>query len=321
MAQQIITMRDALIQKIYQRMGKDEKVVFLAADLGAPKLDALRRDFPDRFFNVGIAEQNLINVSVGFALEGYTVFCYAIAAFLTMRAYEQIRNNISLLASDKELNINLVGLGTGLSYDVSGPSHHCLEDVVVLRNLPNIMFLSPADSIAAEKMVEYSFSVKKPKYFRLDGKPLPTVYGPAQPLDMNKGFAELLHGESVCLVATGYMTHRAIETARLLDQNGIKAGVIDVFRLKPQPASTFVDALDKYDHIITLEEGFIGKGGLDILVMTMMEGKRQKIRRMGFGDNYVFKVGSRDYLHRLCRLDPQSVAESVKSLVGKGELK
>ncbi|MFH1581718.1 MAG: transketolase C-terminal domain-containing protein [Pseudomonadota bacterium] len=321
MTQKTMTMRDALIQRIYQRMGEDEKVVFLAADLGAPKLDALRRDFPDRFFNVGIAEQNLINVSVGFALEGYTVFCYAIAAFLTMRAYEQIRNNIALLSSSKELNINMIGLGVGLSYDVSGPSHHCLEDIVVIRNLPNIMFLSPADSVATETMADYSFEVKKPKYLRLDGKPLPVIYGQSRPLDMDKGFSEIITGGSVCIVASGYMTHRAMAAAELLKHEGIKAGVIDVFRLKPQPSDGFIEALEKYDHIITLEEGFIGKGGLDILVLTMMQGKKQPITRMGFGDNYVFNIGSRDYLHKLCRLDPQSVAERARFLVNGGDIR
>src|SRR5208337_5213045 len=108
------------------------------ADFGSPKLDKLREDFSDRFINVGIAEQNLVNVSTGLALEGYTVYAYAIAPFLVMRAFEQIRNNMSLLYHTRELNVNLIGVGAGLSYDVSGPTHHSVEDIAIIRTLPNM---------------------------------------------------------------------------------------------------------------------------------------------------------------------------------------
>ena len=136
-------MRDVFIEGIYNRMQEDRNLFFISADFGSPKLDRLREDFKDRFINVGIAEQNLINISTGLALEGFTVYAYAIAPFLTMRAYEQIRINLSLHAQLKEININLIGVGAGLSYDVSGPSHHCLEDLSIMRTLPNLIVFSP----------------------------------------------------------------------------------------------------------------------------------------------------------------------------------
>ncbi len=117
-------MRDVLIEQIYQKMFDDERIFFLSADLGSPVLDKVREQFEDRFINVGIAEQNLINVSTGLAFEGFTVYAYAIAPFLTMRAYEQLRVNLSLSSELMELNVNLIGVGAGLSYDVSGPTHH-----------------------------------------------------------------------------------------------------------------------------------------------------------------------------------------------------
>src|SRR4030043_1505192 len=107
-------MRDVFIEQIYNRMVKDDNLFFVSADFGSPKLDNLREKFKDRFINVGIAEQNLINISTGLALEGYIVYAYAIAPFLTMRAYEQIRN-LSLLSQIKEVNLNLIGVGIGLS--------------------------------------------------------------------------------------------------------------------------------------------------------------------------------------------------------------
>ncbi|MHC4753620.1 MAG: transketolase family protein, partial [Planctomycetota bacterium] len=109
----IRTMRDALIEQIYKRMHSDENIFFVSADMGAPLLDNLRADFNDRFVNVGIAEQNLINVSTGLALEGFTVYAYAIAPFLTMRAYEQIRTNLALNSHHRNINVNMLGVGAG----------------------------------------------------------------------------------------------------------------------------------------------------------------------------------------------------------------
>lgn len=318
MNSEIKAMRDVLIQRIYERMSKEKDIFFVAADLGAPKLDQLRIDFKDRFINVGIAEQNLINVSVGLALEGYTVFSYAIAAFLSMRAYEQIRNNISLLSKNKVLNINLVALGAGLSYDVSGPSHHCIEDIVLMRNLPNITFLSPADAPTAQRIADYSLEVKGPKYIRLDGKPLPAVYHDHKDLDIEQGCTELIAGKDLCLIATGYMTHTAMKAAELLAKDGFKAGVVDMFRLKPVAAEKLRQTLSKYNQVITLEEGFIGKGGLDTLVEVLLRGTDKMAGGVGFGDKYIFSVGNREHLHQINRLDARSVVERCRSLIKEG---
>ena len=138
-------MRDVFIEQVYYRMRDDRNIFFLCADFGSPKLDKLKEDFNDRFINVGIAEQNLINISTGLALEGFTVYAYAIAPFLVMRAYEQIRINLSLHAQLRDVNVNLVGVGAGLSYDVSGPTHHCLEDITIMKVLPNLEVFSPSD--------------------------------------------------------------------------------------------------------------------------------------------------------------------------------
>ena len=116
-----IAMRDALLDRVWRSMATDDKVFFATADFGSPVLDKIRADHPDRFVNVGIAEQQLINVSVGLALEGYTVFAYAIAPFITMRCYEQIRVSLALLSEVRPMNVNLIGVGAGYSYVVSGP--------------------------------------------------------------------------------------------------------------------------------------------------------------------------------------------------------
>ena len=310
-------MRDVLIEQVYQRMRDNKNILFLCADFGSPKLDKLKNDFKDRFINVGIAEQNLINISTGFALEGFTVFAYAIAPFLTMRAYEQIRINLALHAQLKEINVNLVGVGAGLSYDVSGPTHHCLEDISIMRVLPNMEVFSPSDWMLAKGFLDYAIKVKKPKYIRLDGKPLPQIYNSVKDFKIEQGFSELKKGKKLCLVSTGIMTHKALQVAEILNKENIDIGVIDVFLIKPLNEKLFMKALEKYQAVLTLEEGFINNGGLDSLVLQLInrEGAGVNFKNMGFAQRYVFEIGSRDYLHKLNKLDANSIIKNIKALL------
>jgi transketolase len=306
------TMRDSLIEDIYRRMHDDRQIFFLSADMGAPVLDKLRVDFKDRFINVGIAEQNLINVATGLAMEGFTVYAYAIAPFL-LRAYEQIRVNLALSSQVRDLNVNIIGVGAGVSYEVSGPTHHCLEDISVMRTLPNMVVCSPSDSYLAESFVEYSMQTKKPKYIRLDGKPLPYIYNETMAPSFEKGFYELLKGETICIVSSGFMTHIALEISKETYHRSI--GVVDIFMIKPIDKESLLDILKKYKTIITLEEAFVGKGGLDSLILGLLNDIQADIRLkcLGFKDEYVFKFGSRDFLHCQSGFDKKSVHDWIQS--------
>jgi len=311
------TMRDCFIDGLYGRMQKDKNIFFLCADFGSPKLDQIREKIGDRFINVGIAEQNLINVATGLALEGFTVYVYAIAPFLVMRPYEQIRINLALHAQLKKINVNLIGVGAGLSYDVSGPTHHCLEDITIMRALPHLEVFSPSDWVLAEKFIDYSLRVAKPKYLRFDGKPLPKIYENPGVINIENGFCELKKGNRVCLVSTGIMTHKALQAAAILKKENIDVGVIDVFLLKQGNIEILYEALQKYDALVTLEEAFINKGGLDSFILFLLNKKSSKIRfkNMGFEASYIFDIGSRDYLYRLNKLDEASMIKNVKDLL------
>lgn len=306
-------MRDAFIQALCARMATNDRIFFLCADFGSPKLDDLRRDYRDRFINAGIAEQNLINVSAGLALEGFTVYAYAIASFLTMRAYEQIRVNLSLLGQLKSLNVNLVGVGAGASYDVSGPSHHCLEDLAIMRLLPNIEVFSPADWRTAEALADYSVHEPNPKYFRLDGKPLPAIYNAVAGIDIKKGFTVLAPPSDICLIGTGYMTHQAIKAAERMAKIGRPIGVIDVFRLKPFNALAFAQNVCRCRRLVTMEEAFIGNGGLDCAVAGALAEQRlnMEIVKIGFNDKYSFEAGARDYLHDQAGMGEAAILKAI----------
>ncbi|MFC1633245.1 transketolase family protein [Planctomycetota bacterium] len=312
------TMRDALIERIYCRMKENDRIFFVSADMGAPALDKLREDFSDRFVNVGIAEQNLINLAAGLSLEGFTVYAYAIAGFISMRAYEQIRTNLALLSQQRRINVNLIAVGGGVSYDMSGPSHHCLEDLAIIRTLPNIALCSPSDWVVAEDFVDFSINVSGPKYIRLDGKPLPRIYDGDSRVEWEEGFHELASGDEVCIVSTGYMTHKALAIAETLRAEGRRVGVIDMFLLKSFNAEALFALLQKYQSIVTMEEAFVNKGGLDSLVSTLLGSRDSKARlvRLGFKDQYVSAYGSRDFLYAQNQIDDKKIIETISNLVG-----
>lgn len=305
------TMRDTFLECIYREMAENERLYFLSADFGAPALDKIRKSYEGRFLNVGVAEQNLINVAAGLAFEGATVFTYAIAPFITMRCYEQTRTNLAVSSTIKPLNVNLIGVGAGVSYDVSGPTHHCLEDITLMRMLPGFSVFSPSDWKLAEKFFPTVFRNKHPKYIRFDSKPLPAIYETVTDKVMEDGFCELVKGGNVCLVSTGYMTHRALRVAAELPG---EVGVADVFMLKPLQEARLHEALKNYRWIVTLEEGFVGCGGLDALVLNLLNRFESSARviSMGFNDRYVFDLGSRDYLHRLNGMDEESILRKLR---------
>lgn len=306
------TMRDAFIGTLSDRMADDKSIFFLAADLGAPTLDRLRQEFPDRFLNVGIAEQNLINVAAGLALEGFTVYTYAIAPFITMRAYEQVRVNLAISSQIRPVNVTMIGLGGGVSYQVSGPTHHCLEDLAIMRLLPNISVYCPSDPVVAARLVDHTRGTNCPKYIRFDGKALPTLYPDPAVIDLEKGFARLAEGTDVCLLSTGFMTHRAVAAAAARPGTA----VIDLFSLKPCDEKALAEALAPFRHVVTLEEAFVGNGGLDSLVARVLRenGLAARLHPIGVRDRYVFDLGTRDELHAINGMDDAAVVAAVDSL-------
>ncbi|CAB1064580.1 Transketolase, C-terminal section (EC [Olavius sp. associated proteobacterium Delta 1] len=313
-------MRDMLIEKVYECMLSDESIFFVSADLGAPALDKLRANFPDRFINVGIAEQNSINVATGLALEGFKVYAYGIALFITMRAYEQIRTNISVLTQIRDININLIGVGSGLSYDVVGPTHHCLEDSCIMNVLPGFTVFSPSDAVLSGKFVDYTLQHSGPKYVRLDGKAQPELYAYEDDIPFDDGFCELRKGKDICIVSTGYMTHVALEIFDLLRKYSIQAGVVDQFLLKPFNKERLLTILRQYRHVVTMEEAFINKGGLDTIVEHLCFSNRLFVgmTKIGFSDKYVFDVGDREHLYKVNNLDLKAIIETIKSDLKKG---
>lgn len=309
-----IAMRDAFLQRILAAMSDDEKLFFTCADFGSPVLDKIRASFPKRFVNVGIAEQNLINVSAGLALEGFTVFAYAIAPFITMRCYEQVRVSLALLSEVRPINVNLIGVGAGYSYVVSGPTHQCYEDITLMRAMPNFSVLSPADHVSAAALFDGCVDKPGPKYLRFDAQVLPVIYAD-EPPDARRGFHVHRRGHRICLVATGYMLHTALKAATELARHECDPGVIDLFDLARFSVEELHDALAPYAGIVTLEEGFRGRGGMDAMLFEFAarRGLPARILNLGAEGGYRFELGTRADLHEKVGIGLHAVTRSVRA--------
>lgn len=307
------TMRDAFITDLIPVMKERDDIFFLVADLGAPALDELRRLYRDRFINVGIAEQNLVNVAAGLALEGCVVYCFAIAPFISMRCYEQVRVNLALMSQIRPMNVTLIGVGAGASYDMSGPSHQALEDISIMRTLPNMNVLSPADAVTARALLAYTLARPGPKYIRFDSKPLPDVYRERTLVPVADGFSELKAGHDACLVTTGYMTGRA---ANLVSECGLDAGHIDVFNLTAFNAERLSACLRKYRAVVTVEEGLVGRGGLDAAILNLLVNQRiaMAFKSLGYTDRYFFECGDREYLRNKAGFGDSHIRQALETV-------
>lgn len=310
-------MRDALLSRIWETMALDRSLFFVSADFGSPVLDRIRGDFSDRFINVGIAEQNLINVSAGLSLEGFTVFAYAIAPFITMRCYEQLRVSLALLSRVRPMNVNLIGVGAGYSYVVSGPTHQCYEDLTLMRALPSFEILSAADHVTAAAFLDRCIQRATPKYLRLDAQVLPVVYSSAGPEPLEEGFVQHRRGDRVTLVATGFMLHTAFKVADRLAQEGIMLGVIDLFDITGFDHAVMATALRGQDGIVTMEEGFRGRGGLDALLHEWATVAMPALRQaaIGVAPDYRFELGTRAELHEQVGIGEAAAARAVAQFV------
>ena len=306
-------MRDVFLKKIHTEMGKDSSIFFVTADFGSPVLDSILDDFPDRVVNVGIAEQNLINISTGLALEGFKVYAYAIAPFITMRCYEQIKVNLSLLNELKTMNVNLIGVGAGFSYVVSGPTHHSIEDISIMRTLPNFEIVSPSDWVSAEASFEFSLDGKGPKYFRFDSQVSEALYDESFEFP-ESGFNVLTKGEDAVMIATGYMTKHALLVAEELKKDNINLKLIDLFKLKNVDQPLLAEELKQFSKVFTLEEAFIKKGGMDSLVLNIINDfeLKAKVIAMGISDEYKFALGTREELFANYGLDKNSIVDKIK---------
>lgn len=228
-----------------------DSLMVLTADLrNSSGLDRFRISYPDKFINVGIAEQNMIGVAAGLAKEGYCAFATSFAPFIAMRSSEQVRMNMGYM----NLNVKAVAIGSGLAMGMLGNSHYGLEDLAVMRSIPNITIVSPADCAEVVKTVYAAAAFDGPMYIRLTGVANgPIVYTQDYPFEIGRAIT-LREGSDITIIANGTMVYEALDAARALDEHGISSTVVNMHTVKPLDLAVIDKAIATSRMIVTIEE-------------------------------------------------------------------
>lgn len=304
-------MRSVVIDEIYNLMKENDNVYFLTGDLGFSVVEKLEKDFPNRFINVGIAEQNMIGVAAGLAMSGKKVIAYSIIPFITMRCFEQIRNDICYHNAD----VMLLGAGAGLSYGILSSTHFALEDIAVIRSLPNISVFSPVDAIEAKLGMEYFKKSRGPVYFRIGKKEEPIIFEKPYPFVFGNGHV-IQKGKDIVIFVTGTLMKEVLESASLLKQQGIDATVVDIHTIKPLDTETVIVNAKGKKLAVTVEEHNI-TGGLGSAVAEVLSeySNTPKLMRIGTPDIFIKTTGTQQYLRSQLGLTPDQITTAIlKSL-------
>lgn len=287
---------------------EQENVMVLTADLSLLSgLERFKETYPGRFLDVGIAEQNMIGIAAGLAKEGNCVFATTYATFITMRSFEQIRNNLGVMG----FNVKVIGSAAGVSMGTSGNCHHSIEDIALMRVIPNMQVISPADALEAIKVMQAVSKTNQPAYVRLTGNlNCPAVYREDYSFEIGKGII-LNEGRDIAIVAAGTLVAEALKACGQLKEHGINPTVVNMHTIKPLDMSLIAELAEKHSVIYTLEEHSIigGLGGAVAECLAEL-GMAVKLVRLGFKDQYS-KLGSYEYIMQQNGLDAENIKKTI----------
>jgi transketolase len=301
-------MRTALVKTLCELAQTDERLMLLTADLGWGALEPFANAFPDRLLNVGVAEQNMMGVATGLALEGFVPFVYSIATFATMRCYEQFRDGPVLHG----LPVRLVGMGGGFAYGHAGPTHHALEDLCINRVLPGVTVVVPADPAQARTAIRDTHNLLGPVYLRIDKNPQPEIPGLSGRFALDR--PELVRpGRDVLLLATGSVSIEAVRASEALGARGVLVAVAVLAHLGFSAGPLLTQLLAGYATVVTIEEGSV-TGGLGALVAEAIarEGLGCQLHTRGFRGPLAGTSGNVDFLRRRHGLDAESLVRLIE---------
>ena len=286
-------MRNAFSKFLSDALKKKRSIYLISGDLGFAAFDQLREEFQDNFINSGVAEQSMISIGTGMALEGKEVYCYSILPFAAYRPFEQIR-----IACYNKAPIRIVGMGVGIDYDLAGNTHFGLEDIQVMTSLPNITVLSPCDEKEVEILLNQIIGIKNPVYLRLSKNSENAAHGMhdmirlGEPLKVRGSRSK---DAGIAIVSTGAMTKTALEVAEKLAAAGKECDVWHIHTIKPCNYSSMVDALKGAETVVTIEEN---TGGFKQIVSSWMlqEGVSAKLIPFTLPDDFGHTVGKKKWM-------------------------
>ena len=303
--------RDAYGKALVELGGINDKIVVLDADLAAAtKTGMFKKAYPDRFFDSGIAESNLMGVAAGLATTGYTVFASTFAMFAAGRAYEQVRNSIAY----PHLNVKIGATHAGISVGEDGASHQCCEDIALMRVIPGMVIINPADDIEARAAVFAAAEYEGPVYMRFGRLAVPRIFDESYKFELGKAVT-LREGSDVTIIATGLMVNEAIEAAKALADEGISAEVINIHTIKPLDKEAVIRSATKTGAVVTAEEhSIIGGLGGAVAEALCESGKPVPVVRLGVNDVFGRSGPAVELLH-IYGLDAQNIVAKAKQAI------
>ncbi|MEK7615675.1 MAG: transketolase C-terminal domain-containing protein [Patescibacteria group bacterium] len=290
--------RDALFDEIYRLGEKDKDLIFISDDLDAWGLRKFKRDFPRQFINIGVAEQNLIDVAAGLAASGKKVFVYGICSYVTARCLEQIRFSVCSM----NLPVVIIGVGAGFSFSFDGPSHHGIHDIGLMRMLPEVTIFNPIDARSAQMSARLAHARKQPAYIRLDKGEFPDLrYTDSE---LREGFKKMGPLGDTTVISTGIMSQQIMKFRT--------KGVVDLFRLQPISPQFISQVLKKSKRIITVEENMF-TGGIGSIVSELLtdHGLKIPLKRLAVKNRQFDRFGTREWLWSLSGLDMPTLQKKI----------
>lgn len=303
-------MRDSFRDALYEAMKESEDVIFITADLGFGVFDRIEQEFPERYINVGVAEQNMIGVATGLSLAGFRVLVYSIGNFSSLRCLEQIRND----ACYHNCNITIVSSGAGFTYGQLGMSHHALEDAAVMRMIPNISVCSPSSPKAAYITTIEFLKTPSVKYLRLD-KSSVEIYKDRE--YFVRGLNTIKNGENICIISHGSILNNVLLSVDLIKKHGLNPTVIDLSQLKPIDKDELISLLSSYEYAVTVEElseiGGIGSAIADVVATN--KNLKTKLLKIAIKNDFISDVGDQEYLRERAGLSPKTITSKIISFI------
>lgn len=307
-------MRNAFADELTRLGNADPRVVMLSGDIGNRLFDKFRAAHPARFFNCGVAEQNMTGVAAGMAMTGMRPITYTITPFVTTRCLEQIRTDICY----HDLPVMVVAVGGGLSYAGLGPTHHACEDIAFLRAIPNMVVICPGDAWEVRAAMRAALHQDRPVYIRLGKRGEPKIHADV-PETFRIGQAlPIRDGSDACLLSTGTMLPEALETAHLLQQQGVSAQVVSFHTVKPLDTAFLADAMARFRLVATIEEHSL-IGGFGAAVAEWMADHAVMPRhflRFGTPDAFFKKSGEQEYAREALGLSAHQMAARIAQAIG-----
>lgn len=302
--------RDAYGKALVELGQKNDKVIVFDADLAAAtKTGMFKKEFPERFIDCGIAEGNMMGVAAGMATAGYTVFASSFAMFAAGRAFEQVRNTIGY----PHINVKIGATHAGISVGEDGASHQCCEDIALMRTIPGMTIINPADDIEARLAVMAAAEMDGPVYMRFGRLAVPRIFDENYKFEIGKG-VYLKEGKDVTIIATGLMVERALQAAEQLKAEGIDAAVINMATIKPIDRDIIVDAAKKTGAIVTAEEHSVIGGLGEAVAGVVAETTPVPVLRVGVEDTFG-KSGPALELLEIYGLNAENISKKAKQAI------